>query len=157
MLKTQREFIHHSSPLRSDLGEYGRLMDIICEDIPNLPRVPHYVREGAKRIIKLVRTHYPTQGRRTAAIVVVALGIARGNRNANDFQDLLYRVKHFTGEEIPQGQIHNTFEDLRTFLKLLPLYKSNRRYDFKLTFEEKRVLRALKAKISQQERPFLTM
>jgi len=158
VLKTQREFIHHSSPLRSDLGEYGRLIDIICEDLPNLPRLPHYAREGAKRIIKLVRTHYPTQGRRRIAIVVVALSIARGNHNVNDLRDLLHRVKHFTGEEIPQGQVHNTFEELHIFLKHLTSYKSNRRrYVFRLKPEEKRVLRVLKSKTSQRERSFLTI
>lgn len=156
-MQLQQEFLH-CSPLRLDLGEYGRLIDIICEDIPNFPRVPHYAREGAKRIIKLVRTHYPTQGRRRTAIVTVALGIARGDHDINDLQDLLHRVEHFTGEEIPQGQVHNTFEELHAFLKHLPLYKLNRRrYVFRLKPEEKRVLRVLKSEMSQRERSFLTM
>lgn len=152
-IQARARFIHHSSPLGSDLGEYGRLIDIICEDAPNLPRLPHYLREEAKKIIKLVRTHYPTQGRRRTCIVVVALGIARGEQRANDLQDLLYRVKHFTGQEIPRGQVHNTFKELRTFLKNLHIYKSNRRKNvYKLKPEEKPVLRFLKSKISQQQK-----
>jgi len=161
-MQTQLEFIHHSSPLRFDLGKYGELVDLICEDAQNLPQLPHYLREGAKRIIKLVRTHYPTQGRRRIAIVVVALSIARGDHDVNDLKDLLHRAKHLRaskrikGNEIPQKQIENTFEELRTFLepKILHIYKSNRRcaYARKLRSEEKRVLRSLCKKRSQLER-----
>jgi len=136
----------HHSPIEPYLGIYGRLIKTICEDIPDFPRVPKYVREGAKKIIELVLKHYTTQGRRRIAIVVAALGIARGNRNVSEIQDLVERVKYLTGEEIPRGQVRNTFKDLHTFLRLLPLYKSNRRDNPKLTPQEKVVLKILKAK-----------
>jgi len=153
----KQEFVYHSSPLESDLGDYGRLLDIICKDIPNLPRIPHYIKEGAKKIIKIVRNYYPTQGRRRTAIIIVAIGIARGDHNINLLKDLRYRVKHLTGEEIPEGQVHNTFEELQTFLKNLPIYKLHRRkHVFKLKPEEKIVLRKLKTKTSHRERSFLT-
>jgi hypothetical protein len=129
-----------------DLGEYGRLIDILCEDIPNLPRIPYYAQEGARRITKLILTYYPTQGRRRIAIVVVALAIARGNYEIHDFKDLMHRVKYFVGEEIPKGQIYNTFEDISTFLRNLEKYKLNRRRYFKLTPEEKRILKIIKRK-----------
>lgn len=153
----KQEFMCHSAPLGSDLGAYGRLLDIICKDIPNLPRIPHYIQEGATKIIKIVRNYYPTQGRRRTVIIIVAIGIARGDHNINALKDLQHRVKHLTGEEIPEGQVHNTFEELQTFLKNLPIYKLNRRkHGFTLKPEEKRVLRDLKSKASRRERSFLT-
>jgi hypothetical protein len=152
-LRTQREFIPHSSPLRPNLGEYGRLIDVISEDLSDIPRIPRHVREGTKKIVKLLTTYYPTQGRRRTAIVVVAMAIARGNRNLNEFQDLLHRVKYFLGEEIPKGQLKNTFEDLSAFLKNLKIYKLNRRQSFKLTQQEKNV--SIRENISQNLRMFL--
>jgi hypothetical protein len=122
------------------------LINILCEDIPNLPRIPYYVQEGARRIIKLILTYYPTQGRRRIAIVVVSLAIARGNYKINELKDLLHRVKYFMGKEIPRGQISNTFEDISTFLINLEKYRLNRRRYFKLTPEEKRILKILKGK-----------
>ncbi|MBO3842927.1 MAG: hypothetical protein FGF48_11035, partial [Candidatus Brockarchaeota archaeon] len=134
------------------------LIDTICEDIPNLPRIPLYIREGAKRVIKSVQTHYSMRGRRRIAIVVVALGIARGDDKLEDLKDLLYRAEYFTSEKIPQGQIRNTFEDLRTFLRQLHLYKSNRRGAFNsFTAEERMVLKVLRAeRLPQRGRQILT-
>jgi len=152
----QREFIYHSHPLRIDVGEYGGLIERICEDALNAPRIPRSTKEYARQIIKLVQIYYPTRGRRRIAIVVAALGIARGSTDISDLKDLLHRAKLLTGEDIPIGQIHNTFKDLRKFLELLPLYKSkcepNRTCHFKLTPEERRVLKALRGRALMRER-----
>jgi hypothetical protein len=151
----RREFIYHSHPLRIDLGEYEWLIDRICGDSLNAPRVPRSTKEYARQIIKLVQTYYPTRGRRRIAIIVAALGIARGSTNVSDLKDLLFRAKLLTGEDIPPGQIQNTFKDLRKFLELLPLYRSKcgakRDCYFKLTSEERRVLRALKGRTLVRE------
>jgi hypothetical protein len=103
--------------------KYRHLIEVVCRDIPNFPRVLEFTRKGAEQIINLVEKYFPTKGRRRTAIVVAALGIARGNKCVNDLQDLLHRVKYFMDESIPIGQMQNTFCDLYTFLKFIDFYK----------------------------------
>jgi hypothetical protein len=143
--------LNHSHPLRVDIGEYGRLIEKVCEEATGMPHIPRHIREHAKQIVKFVQSYYPTRGRRRTAIVVAALGIARGNRDVDELRDLVYRAKKLTGEDIPDGQIQNTLEDLRAFLKLLPLYRESRTRRFELTPEEKMVLRVLRGRALTRE------
>lgn len=136
----------HNYPLLPYLGKLGNLLDRICDGNSNFRPIPKYVKEGARQILLLVLRHYPTRGRRLSVIVLTSLGIARGDNDISDLQDLIHRVESMLGEKIPPGQVFNTFQELRTFLRLRHVYKESKkvpRYT-KFTSEELRILRFLK-------------
>jgi len=142
----QRVYVPHSAPLTFDLGEFGKLLNKLCGDVPEFPPIPNYVKKEAEQILKTVLRYYVTRGRRREAWIVAAVGYARGNLDVKDLQDLLERVKYFTGKEIPEGQVKNTLEELITFLNNFPSFRSNRKYIFKYKPEEKRYLKMIRAK-----------
>lgn len=144
-----QESMKHSSPLKS-ISKYDELIDRLCDGFSNFQPIPRAIREGAKRITRLVQAYFPTRGRRRIAIAIVAIGIARGNRDINYIKDLVYRANILCGQEVPWGQIQNTFEDLQAFLANLNLYKE--RYKerrkiaaFRYTPEERKILRILRS------------
>jgi hypothetical protein len=114
----------HSYPLIPKLNKFNQLLDLFCKHIPSFRPVPSYVKEGAKLILSIIESHnYPTQGRYLEAFVIASLGIARGDERPGDLQDLVNRGESIFGRRVPQGQIRNTFNGLKTFLKYHHLYE----------------------------------
>jgi hypothetical protein len=122
------------------------LLNMICNDLPLFKPIPVYVKRGTKQILLTLQNRsYPTQGRNLKAYIVASVGIARGDQNAKDLHDLTERVNYIFHQKIPQGQIENTFRELRTF------WKQRRKYPWHpktklpyLTKDERRLLSSLK-------------
>jgi len=138
--------LHLGVRIISELGELGRLIEIICNDILGVRPIPRYVKDEAKRVLIAVSNRYITQGRRLEAFVIASLGIARGDKTPAQLKDLAYRAEYILGERIPKGQIDNTFNELLTFWKFRHLYEWRRYHESaRLTSEERRLLLFLRS------------
>jgi hypothetical protein len=137
----------HSYPLIPKLDKFDQILNIVCNDVPNLLPIPRYAKNEAKQILLSISKRYPTQGRRLGAFVIVAIAIARGDKKPEVLEDLVYRAECILGEKIPPGQVRNTFNELRTFME------NHRRYEWRpskpkviFTREERKILSVLKSR-----------